>query len=229
MDGKIQPLQEKQIENPAPILNIHQRILGIMSELHYIAKGDKTVNGQYRFVSHDQVVSKVQKMLVKHRVTTVPSVHEIVQDGNRTMVKLNVTFVNADCPQDNFTVQFPGYGIDGGGVNKDGRPMAIGDKGPGKAVSYAYKYALLKQFNLETGDDPDFDTSVSYEPAKCLEFDDILPAEMTEKERIKLNKFLAYSSLILQKHVEDVKREALKRPDEFLKKFIRWTPKKEKE
>lgn len=200
-----------------------------MSELHYIAKGDKTVNGQYRFVSHDQVVSKVQKMLVKYRVTTVPTVQEIVQDGNRTMVKLNVTFVNADCPNDNFTVQFPGYGIDGGGVNKDGRPIPVGDKGPGKAVSYAYKYALLKQFNLETGDDPDFDAQASYEPPKCEEFDSIIPADLSEKDRTKLKKFLAYSSLVLQKDVEDVKREAMKRPEDFLKKFQNWSPKKEKE
>ena len=200
-----------------------------MSELHYVAKGDKTVNGQYRFVSHDQVVAKVQKMLVKYRVTTIPTVHEITQDGNRTIVKLNVTFVNADYPGDNFTVQFPGYGIDGGGVTKDGRPIPVGDKGPGKAVSYAYKYALLKQFNLETGDDPDNDAEASYEPPKCQEFDSILPADLTEKDKAKLNKFLAYSSQVLQKHVEDVKREALKRPEDFLKKFKNWNPKKEKE
>lgn len=200
-----------------------------MSELHYISKGDKTVNGQYRFVSHDQVVAKVQKMLVKHRVTTIPTVHEIVQDGNRTMVKLNVTFVNADCPSDNFTVQFPGYGIDGGGTNKDGRPVPVGDKGPGKAISYAYKYALLKQFNLETGDDPDFDAEAAYEPAKCLEFDSMIPLEMPEKERAKLDKFLAYSSQTLRKHVEDVKREAVTRMDDFLKAFKNWNPKKEKE
>lgn len=188
-----------------------------MSDLHYIAKGDRTVNGQYRFVSHDQVVAKVQKMLVKHRVTTVPTVHEIVQNGNRTEVKLNVTFVNADCPNDNFTVQFPGYGIDGA------------DKGPGKAVSYAYKYALLKQFNLETGEDPDFDANARHEPVKCLEFDSMIPVEMTDKERAKLAKFLSYSSVTLQKHVEDVKREAVARMDDFLKAFKNWDPKKEKE
>lgn len=31
------------------------------------------------------------------------------------------------------------------------------DKGPGKAISYAVKYAYLKAFALETGDDPDHD------------------------------------------------------------------------
>lgn len=229
MEGKIQPLNQEQAQQIQTIPNIHQRIIGIMSELHYIAKGDKTVNGQYRFVSHDQVVAKVQKMLVKYRVTTVPTVHEVVQDGNRTMLKLNVTFVNADNPSDNFTVQFPGYGIDGGGLNKDGKAIAVGDKGPGKAISYAYKYALLKIFNLETGDDPDFDAEAAYEPVKCLEFDSTIGAELSDKDALKLKKFLAYSSQVLQKHVEDVKREALKRPEEFIKKFHSWTPKKDKE
>jgi len=213
-------------QQTSPMLNIHQRILGVMSELHYICKGDKTVNGQYRFVSHDQVVSKVQKMLVKHRITTVPSVYEITQDGNCTRVSLNVSFVNADDPKDNFTVRFPGYGIDGGGTSKDGRPISVGDKGPGKAISYAYKYALLKVFNLETGEDPDYNAEAAYEPEKCHEFEGILPIDMTDKDKTKLKKFLEFSSQALQKHIEDVKREAMKRPEEFLKRFQQWSPNK---
>ncbi len=200
-----------------------------MGELHYVAKGDKTVNGQYRFVSHDQVTAKVHPLLVKYGITIIPTVEDMIQDGNRTTVKMLFTFVNADCPSDNFSTRYISYGIDGGGTSKDGRPVSVGDKGPGKAISYAYKYALLKTFCLETGDDPDQDANASYEPAKCLEFDSIIPADITDKDKAKLKKFLAYSSEVLQKHVEDVKREAMKRPEEFLKKFSNWNPKKEKE
>lgn len=215
----------ESMEMPKIVANIHQRIIGIMSELHYIAKGDKTVNGQYRFVSHDQVVSKVQKMLVKYRVTTVPTVQEIVQDGNCTRVKLSVTFVNADCPSDHFTVLYPGYGIDGGGTSKDGKIIPVGDKGPGKAISYAYKYALLKQFNLETGDDPDNDANAHYEPAKCIEFDFEINKHITDKDYPKLTKFLSYSSKIMNKHIEDVKREALIKMPEFVTALKRWNQK----
>lgn len=196
-----------------------------MSELQYIAKGDKTVNGQYRFVSHDQVTAKVHPLLVKYGVTVVPSVEEMTQDGNRTTVKLLVSIVNADEPSDNFSVRYTAYGIDGGGTTKEGRPISVGDKGPGKAISYAYKYALLKTFCLETGDDPDNDANSSYEPAKCLEFDSAIPEGMTEKEKAKLNKFLTFSSHALQMHVEDVKREALARPQDFWRKFKEWNPK----
>lgn len=215
--------------NPKIVPNIHQKIIGIMSELDYIAKGDKTVNGQYRFVSHDQVTAKVHPLLVKYGVTIVPSVEEMTQDGNRTTIKMTISFINADCPSDHFTTRYFAHGIDGGGVSKDGRPLPIGDKGPGKAISYAYKYALLKTFCLETGDDPDYDANASYEPPKCLEFDSILPADMSEKEKAKLNKFLAYSSQTLRKHVEEVKREAVARPNDFLGAFKNWNPKKEKE
>lgn len=197
----------------AVVANIQQRIREIMRELNYVAKGDKMVNGMYRFVSHDQVTSKVHPLLVKHGVNIIPSIEEFTQEGNRTVIKMLISFVNTDCPQDNFAIRSLGYGID------------TGDKGPGKAVSYAYKYALLKVFCLETGDDPDNDAGATYEPAKCLEFDGILPPDLSKEDKVKLKKFLAYSAEALEKHVEDVKREAVKRPEDFLKKFSVWNPK----
>ncbi len=119
-----------------PTKNILQRILAVMSELDYIAKGDKTVNGQYRFVSHDQVTAKVHPMLVKHGLVILPTVIEMKQENNRTVVRLRVNFFNADNHNDFYATEWYGYGIDNA------------DKGPGKAISYAYKYALLKTFCL---------------------------------------------------------------------------------
>jgi ERF superfamily len=216
MSEKIEPLNKEMMSLLAN-LNIHQRILGIMSELHYIAKGDKTVNGQYRFVSHDQVTAKIHPLLVKYGILIIPTVDEMTQDGNRTIVNLLMSFTNVDNRLDSFTIKSVGYGVDSG------------DKGPGKAISYAYKYGILKTFCLETGDDPDNDAESNYEPAKCLEFDSMLPTDMTEKDKTKLKKFLSYSSQVLQKHIEDVKREAMKRPEDFLKKFHSWSPKKKEE
>lgn len=194
--------------------NIYQRILGVMSELDYVEKGKKTVNGQYRFVSHDQVTAKLHPLLVKHGIVIIPSVEDMKQENNRTVVKLAVIFRNVDEPNDSFYSIHYGYGIDSG------------DKGPGKAISYAYKYAMLKTFCLETGDDPDNDANASYEPPKCLEFDLKLPADLTDKERVKLTKFLLYSSEVMKKHVEEVKQEALQRMPEFIAAFRNWKPKK---
>lgn len=205
------------IVEPKPVPNVYYRILCVMNELSYIAKGDKMVNGQYRFVSHDQVTAKIHPLLVKYGLVVIPSVIDILQDNNRTCVKLGVNFINVDDPKDGFQIIHCGYGVDNG------------DKGPGKAVSYAYKYALLKTFCLETGDDPDYDADASYEPPTCLEFDSMLP-EMNEKEKAKLLKFLAYSSICMKKHIEDVKREAVLKMPEFLAAFKKWNPKtKDKE
>lgn len=204
-------LQEKHKEKHIP--NIHEKIIGIMSELDYIQKGPKAVNGQYRYASHDQVTAALHPLLVKYKVTLIPTVEEIVQEGNRTMIKEVITFVNAECPSDNISIRSVGYGID------------TGDKGPGKAISYAYKYALLKTFCLETGDDPDNDAEASYEPPKCLEFDSLLPMDMSDKDREKMSKFLSHSSQALKKPIEDVKREATKRFPEFLIAFNKWKPK----
>ena len=189
--------------------NIYQRVLAIMSELDYVQKGSNKVNNQYTFVSHDAVSAAIHPLLVKHGIVVLPTVEEMTQEHNRTIAKLAIVFINAEDPSDRFALNYTGYGIDSG------------DKGPGKAISYAYKYALLKTFCLETGDDPDNDANARYEPEKCLEFDSKLP-ELSDKEKEKLDKFLASISKSANKHLEDVKREACGRMDDFIKALKAW-------
>ncbi len=161
--------------------NIYQKINAVMKEVDYIQKGDKKVNNQYNFVSHDQVTAKLHPALTKHGIVVLPSVLKMIQDGNRTVAEIEVSFVNIDDPQDKFSVLYTGYGID------------AGDKGPGKAISYAFKYAMLKTFVLETGDDPDNDQNVVYEPPK------------TEEE--------------LRKEKEEYNKKVKEKGEEFLKRF----------
>lgn len=191
---------------------LFKRIWAIMAEVDYIQKGDAKVNSQYKFVSHDAVMAKLHPMLVKHGVLVIPTVAEMTQEGNRTRVKLIVTFCNADDKTEFFSVEYYGYGVD------------QSDKGPGKAISYALKYALLKVFALETGEDPDNDQTSSYEPAKCLEFDATTYMGLSDSDKKRMERFLKYSASILGKHIEDVKREAIKRPEDFMKAFAGWKP-----
>ena len=163
-------------ENFEQTLNIYQRLNRVMEEVKYIQKGDKRVNNQYRYVSHDQVSSALHEPLTRNGIMVIPNVLDMTQDGNRTTAKVEISFVNIDNPQEKFSVVYVGYGID------------QGDKGPGKAISYACKYALLKTFCLETGDDPDHDQNVKFskgvskEEIKSLE-------EMIEKcpEKIRVS------------------------------------------
>jgi len=98
------------------------------------------------------VTAKIRPALLKHGIMPVVSVKNHLQDGNRTEATILVRFVNVEMPSDFIEVESFGYGID---------PQ---DKGPGKAITYAFKYALLKVFCLETGDDPERD-SIEYQAA----------------------------------------------------------------
>lgn len=133
--------------------NIYQRINEVMKEVTYIQK-KKSSGMQYSTISHDDVTASLHDAIVKHGIVYHPVNLNRNQEGNRTEVELTVRFANIDSPEDYIDVPVLGYGIDGQ------------DKGPGKAVSYAVKYALLKTFGLETGDDPDNDQNVTHEPAK---------------------------------------------------------------
>lgn len=131
--------------------NIHQRIHEAMGRVDYIQK-ERKQGMNYTIVSHDAVTAKVRPILHECGIVYYPVAMSASQDGNRTQVQMAVRFANIDEPADYIDVQSLGYGID------------AQDKGPGKAISYAIKYALLKTLGLETGDDPDTE-NVKHEPA----------------------------------------------------------------
>lgn len=157
--------------------NIYQRIIAIMADVDYIQKGPKKAGGMYTFVSHDAVSSTLHPFLVKHGVVVIPTVKSMIQEDNRTVMCLSVDFINADKPEERFTTESWGYGIDSS------------DKGPGKAYSYSFKYAMLKTFCLETGDDPDEDQTSKYEPSKqksdYISDDQLVALEMYDTEIMK--------------------------------------------
>jgi hypothetical protein len=122
--------------------NIAQRIAAVMGEVDYVQK-EKKQGMNYSIVSHDAVTAKVRPLLHKHGVIYYPRGLTVSQNGNRTEAVFTVRFENIDDRADFIDVETFGYGVD---------PQ---DKGPGKAMSYGVKYALLKVLGLETGDDPD--------------------------------------------------------------------------
>lgn len=136
-------------------LNIAQRINAAMAEVDYIQK-EKKQGMNYSIVSHDAVTAKVRPILQGHGIVYYPRDLNVIQNGNRTEAVFKVRFENIDDRTDFIDVDTMGYGVD---------PQ---DKGPGKAISYGVKYALLKVLGLETGDDPDEvqDAKANHVPAK---------------------------------------------------------------
>jgi hypothetical protein len=125
--------------------NIHQRLAEVMRSVTYIQKEQKP-GMKYTVVSHDKVTAKVRPALLEAGIVYYPVSCEHSHNGNRAECRMTVRFANIDNPSDHIDVPTFGYGID------------TQDKGPGKAMSYAVKYALLKTLGLETGDDADHDS-----------------------------------------------------------------------
>ena len=144
-------------------LNIHQRLNLIMSEIDYIKK-DKSINfgkgGGFTVVGHDAVTKLIHPLLVKHGVNIIPTIKQIIQEGNRSRVDLEFRWINIDNPSDHFVTEASGYGID------------QQDKGIGKGWSVAQRYTVLKTLHLETGD-------------KDIEDDDIDHVEVTREENLR--------------------------------------------
>lgn len=133
-------------------MNVYQRLNLVRDAVPYIKK-DAVIQGGggYKAVSHDAVTAAVRKHLIKVGIMIVPNEtwSQVVPTGTNTKAgvpiiryeaKYNVEFVNIDNPQDKVTVVQSAHALD------------QGDKAPGKATSYAVKYAMLKLFSLETGE-----------------------------------------------------------------------------
>lgn len=156
--------------------NIYQRINAVMIEVKYIQK-DGSISGSgpsYKAVTHDMVTAKLRESIVKNgivvRLEQLKS--EMIQERDvEKNIKMhlysgqyNVHFVNIDKPDDFATVSITAHAADNG------------DKAPGKAASYATKYAMLKLFSLETGENDESRTAepILFTQAQKDEFDDIL-------------------------------------------------------
>ena len=129
----------------AKVLNIYQRMNNVMKEVDYIKKREKKSGMVYNFVSHDDVTSLLHGPCAQHGILVIPNVESYIIDGTKHTLKMNVSFVNIDIPADRIEISTWGFALDSQ------------DKGYGKAISYALKYALLKSFLLESGDEDEID------------------------------------------------------------------------
>jgi len=131
-------------------LNVYQRINEVRKAIGYVQK-DKAVStggGSYKAVTHDAVTGMIRDALIKQGVVIVPSVTSCVFHPKEPEAKqrlyeatYDIEFVNIDEPTDRIVSKQSAHALDNG------------DKAPGKAQSYATKYAILKLFNIETGED----------------------------------------------------------------------------
>jgi hypothetical protein len=152
-------------------LPIAQALNEVMKEVGAVKKNDRNASQGFNFRGIDAVVNAVSPALQKHGVIVVPSVEDYeyasVEIGkNRTVmghVKVKVTYT------------FIGAGGDAIKATVVGEAMDSGDKATAKAMSVAFRTALLQTLSLPT-DEPDPD-SQSYERSEKVVVDTKLLAK----------------------------------------------------
>lgn len=142
--------------------NIFQRMAAITEELTSVAKNLSVGEGRssYKAVGEADVLKAVKPLEFKHGVYSYPSSRKIVSErilesekeykgqvtkSTRFQMRVETIyrFVNTDKPDEFIEITTYGDGVDSQ------------DKAPGKAMTYADKYALLKAYKIITGEDPD--------------------------------------------------------------------------
>lgn len=162
------------------VMNIYQRMSKITEEISTVSKNLEVGYGssKYKAVGEADVLRAVKPIETKYGVYSYPFSRDVIESGILTNVRSDgkevkqqyiristvYRFVNTDKPEEYIDITTYGDGVDSQ------------DKGPGKSMTYADKYALLKAYKIQTGDDPDQNAS---EPLGSKE-----AAQRTGQERV---------------------------------------------
>lgn len=159
---------------------ILQRINNVRKKIDYIKK-DKEVStgkGSYRAVTHDMVTAMLRQHLIDEGIVVIISLTKAVtvppsgdSKQHRYEAEYQVMFCSIDDATDNIAMIVSAHANDSG------------DKAPGKALSYAKKYAMLKIFEIETGED---DESRTYEGGMLPELLDALLQEISAQTTLDM-------------------------------------------
>jgi len=135
--------------------NLCQRLVAVRAAIPGIAKDAQTQSaGRFKYVSSNNILSAIRPLMDEQRVLLEVRVtgHNLLdkwrgndkQNEHLTELEMEFVWVNADNPEERIACSWYGQGLD------------TGEKGVGKAATYAEKYFLLKFFNIPTDeDDPD--------------------------------------------------------------------------
>lgn len=189
-------------------MTIFEKMLAITAELQTVAKNLMVGEGrsQYKAVSEGDVLAAVKPLEIKYGVYSYPVKRTVIDSGE--IVSKNVykgeeketrrlwlrvetvyRFVNTEAPDEYIEITTYGDGVDSQ------------DKAPGKAMTYSDKYALLKAYKIQTGDDPDANAS---EPLAWIEKKPASDAvknvikTLCEKHDVNLAKWLSQNNTTLE-------------------------------
>lgn len=197
--------------------NIYQRMNAIAADAE-VAKGGKAPGavGGFAFHKIDDVEAVLKPLFIKHGVTAIPTVaessFELNGGWNWATVRVDISFVNVENPEDVVVVSSVGQGND------------KQDKATGKAISYACKNAYLSIFHLKGQSDPETDSTAEHVPSPVagrhpVYEEDIDPTQVVPDGK---NRGKSYSKLTdkqlawyAENHADDTVRKAAAEELEF--------------
>lgn len=134
--------------------DIYSALAAVMDDCKAVAKRDKNEHQRFMFRGIDAVVNAVGPILRKHRVIVVPDVETVTHDLVRTSNDKPATACR-------LTVRYTFYASDGSSITTRvaGEAWDHGDKATPKAMSVAFRTALLQALALPTDEhEPDAQT-----------------------------------------------------------------------
>ncbi|MCW2902238.1 MAG: hypothetical protein JWO67_4503 [Streptosporangiaceae bacterium] len=132
---------------------IVEALAAVMEEVRAVGKGDRNSSQNYNFRGIDAVVNAVGPVLRRHNVVVMP----MLESANWRDVQTTNGKPSRECT---VTVRYRFHGPAGDFIDAvvPGESMDFGDKGAPKAMSVAYRIALIQALCLPTTDtDPDQD------------------------------------------------------------------------
>lgn len=147
---------------------LYKKILLVMNDVGYLQKDDSVQTGgsSYRAITEEKVTSMVGASMRKHGLVIYPiamTEHredtEVTRSNGKTgldrLATVSVSYRIADVDSgESDVIASCGTGVD------------TQDKAIGKAMTYAYKYMMLRTFAIPTGEDPDKVASDDVQPVK---------------------------------------------------------------
>ena len=146
-----------------PHANVYEAMAAAMADTGYVQKRGRISEGaSYTFAGERHILEEVRPCMVRHGLFIYPSrviavemdEYTTTRGNHMNLVTITQEYVLAHASGTFLTLQVAGAGADSG------------DKATPKANTGAFKYAVRQSFALETGDDPDKDSSDEQERAE---------------------------------------------------------------
>lgn len=188
-------------------LTIYAAMSAVMEDVGSVAKTDRNTSQGFQFRGVDAVVNACSPALRKHGVVVLPNVLENTY-GTVTTGKNNTAMGHAQVK-----VEYRFYGPAGDHISAVvmGEAFDSGDKATAKAMSVAFRTALLQSLSLPT-DEPDPD-ALSYERSTEPSTEPIAPPRLVANSKQVAKWTAALSTapdlVALEAVVEDIKRHEL--------------------